>query len=96
VALLKHALGSPLEKPPAKTVRKSQDERILIVRFSTMLASSLDWKSKRETLREKRDALFKRYLKNPHHSPLALEIKNLDDEIAECTEHMDLNKAKHG
>jgi len=26
---------------------------------------------------------------------MALEIKNLDDEIAECTEHMDhLNKAK--
>jgi hypothetical protein len=59
-----------------------------------MLASSVDWKSKRETLRAKRDLLFKRYLKNPHDSRRALEIKNLDDEIAECTEHMDLNKAK--
>jgi uncharacterized protein YaaR (DUF327 family) len=60
-----------------------------------MLASSIDWKSKRETLKAKRNLLFKRYLKNPHDSHMALEIKNLDDEIAECTERMDLNKAKH-
>ena len=67
----------------------------MIARLSAMLASAVDWKSKRETLRTKRDGLFKRYLKNPHDSSMALEIKNLDDEIAECTEHMDhLNKAK--
>lgn len=59
-----------------------------------MLATSIDWKSKREKLKAKRDVLFKNYLKNPQDSRLALEIKNLDDEIAECTEHMDLNKAK--
>jgi hypothetical protein len=59
-----------------------------------MLATSVDWKSKREILKAKRDLLFKRYLKNPHDSRMALEIKNLDDEIAKCTEHMDLNKAK--
>ncbi len=59
-----------------------------------MIAISADWKSKRKTLKTKRDLLFKRYLKNPQDSRMALEIKNLDDEIAECTEHMDLNKAK--
>jgi hypothetical protein len=59
-----------------------------------MLATSADWKSKRETLKAKRDLLFKRYLKNSHDFRMALEIKNLDDEIAQCTEHMDLNKAK--
>jgi len=75
--------------------RKARRGRILIARFFTMLASAVDWKSKRETLRAKRDVLFKRYLKNPHESSMALEIKNLDDEIAECTEHRDhLNKAK--
>ena len=84
-----------MEKPPAKTVTKSQDARIMIARLFAMLASAVDWKSKRETLRAKRDLLFKRYLKNPHDSPMALEIKSLDDEIAECTEHLDLNKAKH-
>jgi hypothetical protein len=95
VALLRHAPVEPLEKPRAKTVTKSQDGRILIVGSSAMLASSVDWKSKRETIRAKRDLLFKHYLKNPHDSRMALEIKDLDDEIAECTEHMDLNKAKH-
>lgn len=59
-----------------------------------MLASSVDWKSKRETLKAKRDGLFKRYLKNPQDSPMALEIKRLDDEISECTKHMDLHNAK--
>jgi hypothetical protein len=60
-----------------------------------MLTSAVDWKSKREALRAKRDVLFKRYLKNQHDSRMALEIKNLDDEIAECTERLDhLNKAK--
>ena len=69
--------------------------RILIARSLTMLASAVDWKNKRETLKAKRDVLFRRYLKNSHDSSMALEIKNLDDEIAECTEHMDhLNKAK--
>ena len=59
-----------------------------------MIATSTDWKSKRERLKLKRDLLFKRYLKSPQDSRMALEIKNIDDEIAECTEHMDLNKAK--
>ena len=59
-----------------------------------MLASLVDWKSKRETLKAKRDVLFKRYLKNPQDSPMALEIKSLDDEISECTKHMDLSNTK--
>lgn len=59
-----------------------------------MLATSTDWKSKRETLKEKRELLFKRYLKNPHDYRMAQEIKDLDDEIAQCTGHMDLNKTK--
>jgi hypothetical protein len=69
-------------------------ERILIAGSCAMSATSVDWKSKREALKAKRALLFKRYLKNPTDSLKALEIKNLDDEIAECTEHMDLNKAK--
>jgi hypothetical protein len=59
-----------------------------------MIAASTDWKSKRETLKAKRDLLFKRYLKSPQDSRMALEIKDIDDEIAECTEQMDLRKAK--
>jgi hypothetical protein len=59
-----------------------------------MLATPVDWTSKRKALKAKRELLFKRYLKNPHDYRMALEIKNLDDEIAQCTAHMDLNKAK--
>lgn len=59
-----------------------------------MLATPVDWKNKRETLKAERNLLFSRYLKNPHDGCLALEIKKIDDQIAECTEQMDLNKAK--
>jgi hypothetical protein len=66
----------------------------MIAGACAMLATSVDWKNKRETLKAKRNLLFRHYLKNPHDSRLALEIKNFDDQIAECTERMDVNKAK--
>jgi hypothetical protein len=46
------------------------------------------WKRKREALRNRRVPLFKRYAKNPNDLGLALEIKSIDDQIAECTERM--------
>jgi len=62
-----------------------------------MLATQVDWKSKRDGLKARRDPLFKDYLKSPNDTHLALEIKNLDDEIAECTERMQpLRKPKQG
>ena len=59
-----------------------------------MLATSVDWKSKREELKAKRNPLFKRYLKSPEDTHLALEIKEIDDQIAECTEQMQVKKGK--
>jgi hypothetical protein len=59
-----------------------------------MLATSIDWKSKREELKAKRSPLFKEYLKHPHDTRLALEIKLIDDQIAECTEKMRVKRAK--
>ena len=44
------------------------------------------WKEKRLALRKKRDSLFKEYTKRPHEYQLALEIKTIDDEIAECSQ----------
>jgi len=32
--------------------------------------------------------MFKKYSRNPHDLELALEIKKIDDEIAECTDKM--------
>jgi len=46
------------------------------------------WKRKREDLRNRRIPLFKRYEKNPNDLRLALEIKWIDDQIAECTQQL--------
>ena len=42
-----------------------------------------DARKKREELKAKRDRLFDQYLKNPSNTSLALEIKTIDDQIAE-------------
>ena len=58
-----------------------------------MLATSVDWKSKREELKAKRKPLFTRYVKNPNDIRMALELKHIDDQIAECPERMELKKS---
>ena len=46
-------------------------------------------KKKREVLKIKRNSLFKEYTRHPNDLRLALEIKAIDDEIAECTHKME-------
>ena len=46
-------------------------------------ASANIWKEKRQVLKIKRDSLFGEYVKRPDDCHLALEIKRIDDEIAE-------------
>ena len=41
-------------------------------------------RKKRDVLKTRRDSLFNEYTKHAHKHELALEIKKLDDEIAEC------------
>jgi hypothetical protein len=41
-------------------------------------------KKKRDVLKTKRESLFNKYMKDPHNHHLALEIKTIDDEIANC------------
>ena len=53
-----------------------------------MLPNASVWKRKREDLKSKRTPLFEKYKKSPDDLLLALKIKEIDDEIAECTEHM--------
>jgi hypothetical protein len=52
------------------------------------LASKDLWKKKRGDLNEKRNSLFKKYSRNPYDLELALEIKKIDDEIAEYTDKL--------
>jgi hypothetical protein len=46
----------------------------------------IDGKNIRRQLKSKRDLLFDEYSKNPMNSRLAIEIKLIDDQIAELTE----------
>ncbi len=54
-----------------------------------MVAVAGVWKKKRDDLKTKRDSLFETYTKNPQNFHLAREIKALDDEIADCTQHVE-------
>ena len=54
-----------------------------------MLVPKNPWKKKRDDLKIKRDLLFKQYAKRPQDTRLSLEIKKIDDEIAECTERIE-------
>jgi hypothetical protein len=54
-----------------------------------MTARAGVWKRKREDLKNRRTPLFRRYEKSPNDLRLALEIKIIDDQIAECTEQIE-------
>jgi hypothetical protein len=55
------------------------------MRHDTVGTASI-WKEKRRVLKIKRDSLFKEYVKRPHNIHLSLEIKRIDDEIADCNQ----------
>ena len=48
--------------------------------------TAIDARKKREELKAKRNRLFNDYLKNPSNPLLALEIKTIDDQVAESVE----------
>ena len=54
-----------------------------------MVAVAGVWKKKRDSLKLKRNSLFETYTKDPQNIHLAREIKALDDEIADCTQHVE-------
>ena len=61
-----------------------------------MVAVASLWKKKRDDLKARRNSLFATYSKDPENFHLAREIKDIDDEIAECTPHIEQeNRAEH-
>jgi len=54
-----------------------------------MVAVASLWKKKRDDLKARRKSLFETYSNNPENFHLAREIKDIDDEIAECTPHIE-------
>lgn len=59
-----------------------------------MLENAIDVRRKREELKAKRNLLFQRFLKNPLDTRLALKIKTIDDQVAECTQQMERMKER--
>ena len=57
-----------------------------------MLENEINAGWKREGLRAARELLFRRFLKNPLDTRMALKIKTLDDQIAECDGQMEQKK----
>ena len=55
-----------------------------------VLLTELEWKDKRTGLTAKRHGLSEQFDVAPNNIQLGQEIKGLDDQIAECTEHMRL------
>jgi len=53
-----------------------------------MVDAAIEAKRKCEELKAKRNLLFEKYLKRPMETQLALEIKIIDDQIAEHTKQM--------
>jgi len=61
------------------------DQSRIVVKEILVTARAGVWKRKREDLKSRRIPLFKRYEKSPHDLRLALEIRIIDDQIAQCT-----------
>jgi hypothetical protein len=58
---------------------------------------AVDKKKVRDQLKQERNLLVETYLKNPMQTRLAIEIKFIDDRVAELTEHLDRQKkSRHG
>jgi hypothetical protein len=43
---------------------------------------------RRDQLKARRESLFNKYVENPDETQLALEIKALDDQVAECVQQL--------
>jgi hypothetical protein len=54
-----------------------------------MVAVASVWKKKHDNLKARRNSLFAAYTKDPQNFHLAREIKSIDDEIADCTQHVE-------
>jgi len=55
-----------------------------------------DEKTIREKLMAKRNVLFQKFLVNPREIKLAVEIKSVDDQIAESTQRSRMGGEQHG
>jgi len=72
------------------------DQLRIVAKEILVTARAGVWKRKREDLKSRRMPLFKRYQKCPHDLRLALEIRIIDDQIAQCTNQIEHESRKLG
>ena len=59
-----------------------------------MAQIAVNWTEKRKELVAERNRLFTQFEANPWNIPTGQEIKKLDDEVAECAEHLTIERSK--
>jgi len=59
-----------------------------------MLATTTAWIKRREILKIRRGLLFEEYTSHPNDFHFALEIKTIDDEIADFTHKIDRERGQ--
>ena len=74
---------------PCLTVSREQDAHDYDWKaYLAMHDSTIDKKKIRDQLKTKRNLLLEEYSKSPMNSRLAIEIRLIDDQIAEVTEQL--------
>ena len=59
-----------------------------------ILSISLQLQARRDELKARRESPFNEYLKHPAETQLALEIKEFDDQVAECVQQLGAQNAR--
>jgi hypothetical protein len=77
-AVALRSLGSSCGRPSRRTIPGSRRE---------MLANQRIWQKKREELAARRAALLESYAATPGDSGLALQLKIIDESIAQCSKN---------
>jgi len=76
-------LSDKLE-PGTKPLSRQLDAVHWLQRSNDLSETAIEEKRKRDELKAKRELLFEQYLKQPMDTRLALEIKIMDDQLAEA------------
>ena len=70
-------------EPCTKPLSRQRNAVHWLQRSNDLSETAIEEKRKRDELKAKRELLFERYLKHPMDTRLALEIKIMDDHLAE-------------
>ncbi len=67
---------------------KETTSQASVLPIPTMQTPTIDKKKIRDQLKTKRNLLFDEFSKNPMNARLAIEIRLIDDQVAELTEDL--------